>query len=385
MPYRILSLTRVFALCLMIQAVGCSFSSASNFSDKKVRLLFPIENGTELTLLERFVNSPKLYSADGKTFVLAAELPDAVVAFRLGKTIQSKLKLAFILAYDSGHPQSDLKWMQAEINSNKRLAQVVQNDKKNRQVSGFGLERPMSINPSATRQAITKLSALSPKASVLYKPSDCVPVSKCLSSIKIFNPLFSALPAVGSFKPLEDAPIQTSSSKANLFASVTKPIDPQAVEGTKLQIPASNRPNLGLSTKPNQQDHPPESSKFAFSIKKQSPLPASSDWPVEGNFMALTPHAESVAISPVSSFTYSDPALVYVFVRVTNKDQVSFLIKDKNPQAYYRVKESLYAQLAVYNSSRLGRQALDVGLNTLMEQGLNPIAFTPRQFLTLAS
>jgi hypothetical protein len=92
-----------------------------------------------------------------------------------------------------------------------------------------------------------------------------------------------------------------------------------------------------------------------------------------------------IPLSQVSAFTFSDPGLVYVFVRLSDVGQTPSLLKNKNLQAIYRVKEDLYAQIAVYNSSRLGRQALDDGLNTLVSQGLRPMALTSRQFLSMAS
>ena len=397
---------------------------AMGSADKKVRLLFPVEKGSELDLLAGLVSSPKLYSLEGKSYILAAEFEDAVIAFRLGKSIQTRLKLPFILAYDSGHPQSDFHWLQAEVNASKQLARTALEDKKISKLPPSRLPKFETSSISLKDKINDQTSVVTPKARLLSKADDCIPVNKCLSAMKIFNPMLSVQPTTDLSKHLADSfskaqsftgntatpsiatPSLATPALATPFVSTTSLQKPGAGSRARSQFNApvaaksnsdanGQTPLLGSSAllaktfqKPSLQRQSKVSSSVATEQAERKPfgLNASINQPVRPIYSsAFVSDQNRIPLSQVSAFAFSDPGLVYVFVRLSDVRQIPSLLKIKSPQAFYRVKEDLYAQVAVYNSSRLGRQALDDGLNTLVAQGLTPMALTPRQFLTMAS
>ena len=416
------NLFKFFSLCLIIQALGSSVSLASSVSGKKVRLLFPVERGTELDLLSDFVNSPKLYSIDGKSYVLAAELPDAVIAFRLGKTIQSKLKLPFVLAYDLDHPQSNLLWMQAELDSSKQHIGSTNYKPKNSSIAMRPKLSYVKLAPAFhVPGRLTGVAGLSGQLPSRAKFNDCFPVEKCLPSLKISNPLLP-LKTIGSGV----ANFSDSGSSNNLsrplpvFAAASEPkrsqlstsssLDPspdsllftrsrlQSSEVSKLATFPSNLQHSLLSLThftpkeiaansipgSSRSARPPVAHErsLADGGEKKKSLQMTSDSDPQSLFLSKQNIFE---LSPVGSFAFSDPSLVFVFVRLSDFGQASLLVKNRSPQAFYQVDKDLYAQLAVFSSSRLGKQALDARLDALSQQGLNPIALTSRQFLSLAS
>ena len=76
-----------------------------------VRLLVPLESGHEFEQLLPIAPSAQLVAIDGRSYVLLGSFSDAVVAYRLGRTFQTRLRLPFELAYDHGHPQRDGGWL----------------------------------------------------------------------------------------------------------------------------------------------------------------------------------------------------------------------------------------------------------------------------------
>jgi hypothetical protein len=424
MPRNLQKLSTALILLFFAQSLCLSQSMAMGSADKKVRLLFPVEKGSELDLLAGLVSSPKLYTLEGKSYILAAEFEDAVVAFRLGNSIQSRLKLPFILAYDLGHPQSDFAWLQAEINSGKQPARTALENKNISKLPPSSYPKAESSSISLKNKINDQASVVTPKVRLLSKADDCIPVNKCLSAMKIFNPLLSVQPTVELSKNRSDSGSKPQSFTGNVakpsiknpylatpalatpFVSTTSLQKPGARSSTRSQSnsPVAAKSNsdangqsplLGSSAslaktfqKPSLQRQSNVSSSVATEQVERKPfgLNASINQTVRPSYIAaFVSDQNRIPLSQVSAFAFSDPGLVYVFVRLSDVRQIPSLVKIKSPQAFYRVKEDLYAQVAVYNSSRLGRKALDDGLNTLVAQGLSPMALTSRQFLTMAS
>lgn len=76
-----------------------------------VRLLVPLETGHELEHLLPIAPTAQLVEIDGRSYVLLGSFADALVAYRLGRTFQARLRLPFELGYDDGHPQRDGSWL----------------------------------------------------------------------------------------------------------------------------------------------------------------------------------------------------------------------------------------------------------------------------------
>lgn len=425
----------IFGKLLIISLTSICFcflqSVALGASGKKVRLLFPVEMGSELTLLSTLISEPKLYTLDGKTYVLAAEFDNAKIAFRLGKSIQTKLKLPFVLAYDSGHPQSNFDWLQAEVNpkKNPRNTALAINSFSNPTLlsllpSQSDLHSSTTIHHVSPRRSVSSLAHF-PKPSFYDRSITCSPVSKCLSEVKVSNPLLSINP---SFDVAETADRQvfkansliSNSSDYSQVIEVPHSLpttESSGLSSSEKHLPlASSRINdytsvLEAKTNPNVLKLPTSQAKtypvIYSEYERYSPFDkinhvsksiqfqklanslretVSSEPPKMPAYNSeLYPSLNRIPISPVSSFAYSDPGLVYLFVRILDDGQFLSLNSVKPPQAFFKVKDSMFAQVAVYNSSRLGRQALDHGLITLAGLGLHPVAFTSRQFLSMAS
>lgn len=96
------------ALALSVTA----FTSVSVAQGKpQVQLLFPVESGTELDRLSSLAPEAKITNLQGRSYILVGEYADARVAYRLGKSLQRRFRIAFELAYDPGHPQSNFAWL----------------------------------------------------------------------------------------------------------------------------------------------------------------------------------------------------------------------------------------------------------------------------------
>jgi hypothetical protein len=76
----------------------------------KVKLLIPVRDGLEFAQVSRLVVDARVFEEGEQAFVMVGAFDDAQVAYRLGATLQGRLKLPFELHYDPGHPQSDLAW-----------------------------------------------------------------------------------------------------------------------------------------------------------------------------------------------------------------------------------------------------------------------------------
>jgi len=372
MPGKPLLILRVIIVFLIGQPLVFTESLASQIAEKKfVRLLFPLERGTELDILAKYVSDPKLYSIDRNTFVLAAEVSNAVIAFKLGKSIQAKTKIPFVLSYDPGHPQADLRWMQTEITSKPVNSKLVD---KTKRISKAIIPRLSPINISA--QPIRALHAantiaVNNKTSIIASSRKCVPLSNCLPTMRITSP----------WQP-DQAEKNISISPGNFDLAVT----PVANQKTSKFISSNSK-----SVEAGQVLMPKNRSNYTptdISAKPKSLLTSTDKLkllPTMTRTSSSLFDQSIVTLSQVSSFSFSDPRLVYVFVPVSDTGQLASLIKSINPQAFYQIDRNLYVQVAVYNSSRVGKQVLDSRLSTLVERGFNPVALSPGQILGMAS
>jgi hypothetical protein len=411
-------------ICLVIQNLCLSSSLASQLVQPKfVRLLFPLIKGTELDMLSAYINKPKLYSIGRETFVLAAELPDAVVAYRLGKSIQSKTKMPFVLAYDPGHPQSDFRWMQTK-NSLKRVSTELK-------PKGYRASLSSHLLSFRTIQPLRNLSVPSIQSKLASKDDNslaffsrkCVPVAKCLSTISISNDLVrdkdqSSLSVVPGLRDLGQIfslrktflfSVHAATSQLmlnpglNLFElnfkiSPLKADNPAGKLATHLVRPSSSSmlSNFGISKERvdelGQLDKSFSANVASFNagsggkIANPSQVGELDSFSIGKGIRSSKLIDDSVVtLSPSPYFSLADPGLVYIFVRVSDKSQLASLFKARKPQAFYRIKHNLYAQIAVHNSSRVGKRVLDTDLDAIAKLGLTPIPLSPGQVLAMVS
>jgi hypothetical protein len=409
--------------CLAIQSISLPSSLASQIvSTKFVRLLFPLTKGTELEILAAYINQPKLYSIGKETFVLAAEHPDAIVAYRLGKSIQSKTKLAFVLVYDPGHPQSDFRWMQT-INSPKKVSTKLKPQVNQASFSSFP-SSPASHPPSTLSDGGAKGKIFSDDDNSLISDSrECVPVAKCLSTISTSTVLvrdkdkssFSFVPVlrdssqIFSLRKSYMFGVQTLAAELllnpgyNLFGSKTNNPPSKAdyspgmlVKHLVRSSSGSIMSNLGISKERidelGQTDKSVGGNAASFNGGSGGNIAHPSLIGKLGSFSIIKETPSSmfiddsiVALSPSPFFSLADPGLTYIFVRISDKVQLASLFNSRKPQAFYRINLNLYAQIAVHNSSRVGRQLLGTDMGAISKLGLTPILLSPGQVLAMVS
>lgn len=101
---------RVIHRLLGLPLFLASGSFLSVQASPKVKLLIPVRDGLEFAQVSRLVVDARVFEEGEQAFVMVGAFDDAQVAYRLGATLQGRLKLPFELHYDPGHPQSDLAW-----------------------------------------------------------------------------------------------------------------------------------------------------------------------------------------------------------------------------------------------------------------------------------
>jgi len=392
MAKKTVALLSWIASYLLIQCFCFSSSLASQKAPTKfVRLLFPLTKGTELDILATYINKPKLYSIAGETFVLAAELPDAVVAYRLGKSIQLKIKLPFVLAYDPGHPQSDFRWMQTK-HSSKRVSIELKPQRNHVSFSARQLSSQSSVSVGNLSVPSTQNKIASKKDSRLGSDSrQCVPVDKCLSTIGIPNILMRDKNQSNSFADsgliLSESKLKSPPFKANFLPRM---LGKHFVKPLSTVILSDLGISKGRIDEPGKADKPVSVNAVSFNSDSGENIENPSQVDKLGSFPAGKENSSSIFLndsivvrSPSTYFSLADPALVYIFIRISDEAQLASLFKARKPQAFYRIKLNLYAQIAVHNSSRVGKQVLDTDLSAIAKLGFVPIPLIRSQVLAM--
>ena len=221
---------KVSFLTLFLIVYSCSLSPLNVVAQPillKVQLLFPVESGGELDTLSVLTTQAKLVTVQGRTFVLVGEFTDAKVAFRLGKSLQRRVKLPFELSYDPGHPQANFAWLR-ELENKESTIKSVQLTPPAR---GTNTTQPTMM--PVVKKATKASSLPSFRATDLLPPNRQLLATSRIPSRLQTTPRKPASNMVRSNSPAQDS-AQSNLSSDSIEAKLRPGSDPQATPAVGL-------------------------------------------------------------------------------------------------------------------------------------------------------
>lgn len=311
----------VFALQPQLQA-----EVLQRLRSPQVRLLVPLETGHELGLLLPFVPSAQLVELDGNDYVLLGTFTDARVAYRLGRTFQSRSNLSFELAYEAGHAQSDGNWLAQE----------------------------RSTGPGGRH--LTRRQSLPTKPLVTNRSPGSVGSVAMASTTPDTASQAALVPARASERggPVE---MQAADRGAELPPPVPQPDRSSALAAQAVALPAD---------------------RFAFATPQDQAAALSQ---IQASPSARSAHAhllKPVPIAPVALFPVvlrrpqllaGNPSLNYLFVRLPSQEELPELHRHSPVLEVGELDGQLMARVGVFTTSRTGRQLLDHQIDLLTGMG----------------
>jgi hypothetical protein len=339
----------------------------------KVRLLIPIEKGTELELLSGLVYSPKIVNYSNRSFVFVSEFNDAIVAYKLGKYIQRKTNLPFEISYDSGHPQETQAWLKS-INQPQTLKNMTSHTSTLPASKANSLSPQEKIrNPTLNYPLKKSLLFTSPKQkkkslqSVKYLSLPLKAIKEHSLSSTFFEPIclhkcfpfssFNNVPnlALGT----HDEVLPYTSTKLTSTAVKSNPII--TFSKYKYSRPATSEFKM-INLINNDFSLLPEIKQLDYSTSSPHSLP-SKDLVSSTSLPSIENIDSSIASSQVAQKSHLDSIIInshlnYLLVRLNTSAELRQLTNLKYPFLLYSIQGKLIAQLKTYPISSAGDRLL---------------------------